>query len=491
MMMKRLICILLSLMLLTACAFALAEDAATEATATEIPAADAESAEEPPVLLVTVNGREIYSNDPYLLKTFEYYASQIDTTDPDNLALVQQYAMNYTILIGCLAHEKATELGLDQFTDEEKAQMETDANEYWAGIVDSYVEEMGNITENSTDDEKAAARADAEAMILTQYGVDREMYVRDYVEDQMESVMLDRLIASLRTGEAITDEEVQNYFNDLVADDKEQIGDDAAMYEFYTYYYGMNSYYMPAGYRAITHILLKPDQALLDTLNDLNNRWEEQQSDQQSESTEGEAEETPAPETAAEPTAEPVTEQMIKDAEKAILENVQPKIDEIQAKLAAGASFEDLVKEYGEDDGMKDEATLRTGYYVHQDSIVWDPVFIETAMKLGKVGDISEPVISSAGVHILYFLGEVPSGAVELTEEMKEEFRVALQQEQDNETLTVNLEQWEKEADIVYTEAGEAWRLPEQEPEEESAEEAAPEEAPAEVTPAPEETPAP
>ena len=197
-MMKRLVCILLSLMLLTAAAFALAEDAATEAPAADVPAADAESADEPPVLLVTVNGKEIYSDDPFLMKTLQYYMSQIDTSDPANLTLAQQYAMNYTILIGCLAREKAAEFGLDQFTEEEKAQMKTDAEQYWDGIVDNFVAEMGNVTETSTDDEKAAARADAEALILTQYGVDKEMYVKDYVDDQMESVMLERLVAHLR-----------------------------------------------------------------------------------------------------------------------------------------------------------------------------------------------------------------------------------------------------------------------------------------------------
>lgn len=492
-MMKRLVCILLSLMLLTAAAFALAEGAATEAPAADVPAADAESADEPPVLLVTVNGKEIYSDDPFLMKTLQYYMSQIDTSDPANLTLAQQYAMNYTILIGCLAREKAAEFGLDQFTEEEKAQMKTDAEQYWDGIVDNFVAEMGNITETSTDDEKAAARADAEALILTQYGVDKEMYVKDYVDDQMESVMLERLVAHLRTGEPVSDEDVQNYFNDLVADDKEQVGDDAAMYEFYTHYYGMTSYYMPAGYRGITHILLKPDQALLDTLNNLNNRWEEQNSEKDSEATEG----TDAPETTGEaepaaeptPTVEPVTEQMIEDAKKAVLDDVQPKIDEITAKLKAGASFDELIKEYGQDPGMTDEATLRSGYLVHKDSIVWDPDFAAAAMALEKVGDISNPVVTSFGVHILYYLRDVPAGAVELTDAMKDEFRAALQQEQDNETLSANLEKWEQEATIVYTEAGEAWRLPDPEPEE-SAEET-PEEAPADETPAPEETPAP
>ena len=73
-MMKRLFCILLSLMMLTAASFALAEDAAVETAAEETtvvePAAE-ETIE--PVLLVTVNGEEIWSNSDYLQMILSYY----------------------------------------------------------------------------------------------------------------------------------------------------------------------------------------------------------------------------------------------------------------------------------------------------------------------------------------------------------------------------------------------------------------------------------
>jgi len=517
-MMKRLVCLMLSLMLAVGASFALAEETVTEAPAaetapTEAPAAEAETAEataaQDHVLLVTVNGKEIYSDDTYLQSILQYYLGQIDTSDPANVTMAQQYAMNYTIMIDHLARGKAAELGLDQFTDEEKAQYEADGIASWDSIIDSYIPQVNaNITDSSTEEEKAAARADTEAYILATYNVAKEDYVRDYVNNQLENATLDRLVKQLNPA-AVTDEDIEKYYEDLVAEDKEQVGDDAAMYEFYTRYYGMDSYYMPNGYRGITHILLKPDQALLDTLNDLNNRWEEQKSEEESEATEevteGEpetaeaAEATPEAEPTAEPTPtpEPVTEEMIEAAKKAVLADVQPKIDEIMAKLAAGTSFDDLIKEYGTDPGMEDEATRKEGYAVHENSIIWDPAFATAAMKLEKVGDVSDPVISSYGVHILHYLRDIPGGAAELTDDMKEEFRQSLQQEQDEEALATALDQWEEEANIVYTEAGEAWKLPEVETEEEDAEEAEAEEVTEEAAPearpetAPEETPAP
>ena len=232
---------------------------------------------------------------------------------------------------------------------------------------------------------------------------------------------------------------------------------------------------MPAGYRGITHILLKVDDELLNTWKDLSARLEEQKS-----AAEEAAEETPAPDAEPtaepEPTEEPVTEEMVSAAKDAILASVKATVDEIKAKLDGGATFEDLIKEYGTDPGMEDDTTRAEGYPVHNDSILYDPAFRDAAMALEKVGDISEPVVGQYGVHILQYLRDIPSGAVELTDDMKNEFRETILQEMITEAMHSAVDQWMDEAEIVYTEAGEPWKVPEDE--EDDAEEAA--EAPAE-----------
>ena len=496
-MIKRLFCILLSLALLACAAVSLAEE-----TVMEAPAADAAPTEAPaeqaPVLLVTVNGSEIYDNDPYLQNVLQYYLSQMDPSDPSNTIIAQQYAMNYNIMINHLAKAKVAELGLDQFTDEEKAAFQTEGAAEWDQIVESYIPQVNpDITADSTEEEKAAARADAEAYILANFNVSKDDYVLDYIAGQTESTALERLVAQLSPGD-VSDEDVENYFNDLVADDKEEYGDDAGMYEFYKNYYGIQSYYMPEGYRGITHILLKPDQALMDNLADLYNRLEEQNNAEESVPTgdqpeaSGEPEATPEAEPTEEPTPtpEPVTEEMIKAAEDAILANVQPRIDEINAKLKEGVSFDELIKEYGEDPGMQNDANRAEGYPVHENSIVWDPAFTAAAMALEKIGDISEPVIGSSGVHILHYLRDIPGGPVELTAELKESLRQELKQEQDEAALAAALEQWEAEASIIYTEEGLKWKMPDPEPTDEPEEEAA-EATPEAPETAPETTPAP
>ena len=461
-MMKRLFALLLALaMLLSVSAvFAEAEEDAAGAAA--------ETEAQDPVLLVTVNGEEILSDDPFLNSVLSYYMEYAsyngyDTTEPEMLATIRQYSMQYTIHTK-LIRQKAAELGFDQITDEEKAGFEAEAKASWAEIIDQYVAQ--NVAEDASEDDKAAARADALAALLGQ-GYDEEQYVSEYIQNETEGLEIDRIEDYLTDGKTISDEEIQAHYDELVKADQEMYGNDIATYEFYTQYYGQPSYYVPEGYRSIVHILLKVDDDLLNTWKDLSARLEEQQSGTDTETTDAAAEEAKAEaEAGAEATAEPVTEEMVKEAEQAVLDSVKETVDEIKAKYESGTSFEDLIKEYGTDPGMQDDETRANGYSVHPESILWDPAFTAAAMKLEKVGDIGDPIVGQNGVHILQYLKDVPGGAKELTDEMKDEFRISLLEEARNNALNDAVLRWMAEADIVYTEEGESWKVPEETAEE-------------------------
>ena len=120
-MMKRLFCILLSLVMLMSVSFALAEDTADAA-------AEAETAEvisDEPVLLVTVNGQEIQSDNDYLLYMQSNYlnwanSNGYDTSDASLITAVNQQSL-YDTIGYFLVLQKGKELGLDQFTDDEKS----------------------------------------------------------------------------------------------------------------------------------------------------------------------------------------------------------------------------------------------------------------------------------------------------------------------------------------------------------------------------------
>ena len=230
------------------------------------------------------------------------------------------------------------------------------------------------------------------------------------------------------------------------------------MYEYSTQYMNQSSYYVPEGYRGITHILLEVDEELMNNYKNLTASLEEQEeqatADDNTETTEAPAENAEAPAETAEATAEPVTQEMVDAARQAILDSVKDKVDEINAKYQAGTPFADLIAEYGTDPGMTVEPNKTNGYAVHKESILYDPVFTEGAMALEKVGDISEPVLGTYGVHILHYTRDIPAGAVEMTDEIRSTLSNELQEELEQAAVSAMVADWISQADIQYTEEG-------------------------------------
>lgn len=423
-------------------------DQATEVPAdvTAEPAADAASAEataqptaDPKAVMATVNGSEILREDIDLIYAnlaSAYAQYGYDTSDATFVAAMQAYALESAVQIE-LMDQKAVESGLDKFTDEEKAEIEKENAENWEGIVEMYTSYYGGVTEESTEEEKATARVNVLAMLESMGYTEAVL-----LEDAMNSAKLNKVEAMMVEGATVTDEDVKALFDQYVASDEASYKDDIATYEYMTQYYGQTSYYTPEGYRGITHILLEVDDDLLSNYQTLNAKLEEQQ----------EAEETAATATDA-ATAEPetpVTQADVDAAYKAILDSVQPTIDEINKKLADGVAFADLVAEYGTDPGMQQEPNKTNGYSVHMDSVVWDPAFVKAAFSVDNVGDVAEPVVGSYGVHIVQYTRDVPAGAVEYTADIQAALHEEALSQKESELFNATMDAWMSEANVTY-----------------------------------------
>ena len=89
-------------------------------------------------------------------------------------------------------------------------------------------------------------------------------------------------------------------------------------------------------------------------------------------------------------------EAQIAELKAQYLQDLQPTIDEIYAKIDAGEDFEALIDEYGADPGMmQGTATRETGYYVSANSVMWDPA------------------VGISGVHIIRYESDVTPGRVD------------------------------------------------------------------------------
>ena len=141
------------------------------------------------------------------------------------------------------------------------------------------------------------------------------------------------------------------------------------------------------------------------------------------------------------------------EARAAVIASRQSDIDAIYTALEQGESFQNLIAAYGTDPGMKDEATLAAGYKVHKDSMMYDSAFTEGAFqeKMQKIGDVSDPVVSQFGIHILYYLSDVPGGLI-MTDDIRNEIEEYLISNQLNSAYAEAYSTWLENVEITYVE---------------------------------------
>ena len=378
--------------------------------------------------------------ETYLKSLEDYYASYgYDVTDPELSQMLKQFALQ-TGVEYIVMDLKLVELGL-AMTEEEKTAARTAAQEEWDATIQDGLAYYG-ITESSTEEERNATLlsvlAELEAMGYTE---------ESYISDAVRYASYDKLVDYASQGVSVSDEDVVTYYNSLVEADKELYENDAAAYEQTQYMnqmyimYGMSDYatpiyYKPAGYRLVTHILLEASEELLTAYVDLQAAYEEQQTTLEEGGTvEGEL----------------ITAEEIENARLAILANVQPKVDEINQKLAEGVAFADLIPLYTADTGMMDAESIAAGYEVHMDSTNWVIPFRDQSFTVDNIGDVTAPVVTDYGVHIIQYVADVPAGAVELTEEMQAYFHEVLLSNAISDAYSNAIAQWTSEATVEYS----------------------------------------
>lgn len=410
------------------------------ATSTAVPAGN------PDDVMLTVGAYNLTraQYETYLKTLQEYYANYgYDVSDSELLAMLKQFALQTGIEYAVM-DQKLVELGL-ALTDEEKTAAKEQATAEWNATIEDGLAYYG-LTAESTEEERAnlllTVLAELESMGYTE---------ESYQEDEVRYAGYDKLYDYASKDVAVTDEDVVAYYNALVENDKALYENDAASYEQVQYMnqmyamYGMSDYvtdvyYKPAGYRLVTHILLEADEALLTAYTDLQAAYEEQQNAAE----EGET------------VANPVTAEEVENARLAILANVQPKVDEINQKLAEGTTFAELIPLYTTDPGMQDEASIAKGYEVHMDSVNWVTEFRDQVFTVNNIGDVTDPVVTDYGVHIIQYVADVPAGPVELTEELHASFKDSLLAEAQNNAYYAAIDEWINAATITYSEEAQA-----------------------------------
>ena len=356
----------------------------------------------------------LYNNYSQMYSMFGYGvpADMVNTVEES----VTREAVENAAIAGQMA---ARNLKLD---DEKLAELQKEADEHYQQLYDSF---YANVTEKD----------DAVHAKQTEY----DMAVNGFTKDALYAIEVasaNRELVEQNVREEIkelSDEELQAAYEKKLKEDEDKYSAAGSSLESDMSSQDALVSWFPEGYRTVKHILVIPEEGVLNAykdarkayedaqskLDDLNAELEELSHDHEAEEGEEEeahrtAEEIQADIDAAKAEIEPLKADMDKAAEDC-LAAVKDKTDEIYAKLDAGEDFAALIEAYGEDPGMKNEPTKTRGYYVSAASTNWDKYFTEGAMSLEKVGDVTKtPVVGNSGVHIIRYESDVTPGAVAL-----------------------------------------------------------------------------
>ena len=400
---SRMLSLLLALVLLCTCAFA--------ETDTSKP-------------LAMVNGRPVDITEAKA--EYDYY-SMLYTLygyGEDMLAELRRDITNYYVQLE-LVFEQYDKLELGKDFDMEAMKAEALA------AFESNVEGYKTYVQKDGKTEEEIEKEAREMMEADGYGVDyfeRTLYTQERILAVMEYYTADL---------SVSEEDVRAYYDELVAADKAAYESDPAAYED-AVSYGETVLYVPEGFRAVKHILINLSEENVTRMRQL-----------ESELASVELALAQADADIAALTAQKTA--LEKEADE-IFATIEGRAQEVMDKLANGEDFIALMEEYGEDPGMERVPYKTEGYLVFAESAQWVTPFRDGAMALEKVGDVSQPVRTSYGLHIIRYEYDVVSGPVAY-EDVQTALTNQLNEDIFNSHFDSLLKQWQDEAEIeLYSE---------------------------------------
>ena len=383
----------------------------------------------------TVTKGEIQQEVDYQLNYTAYYHSMFgypyDTTSPENIASAQD-AVIENFKTELVSNVKVAELGLDQLTEEEEAKVLSDAETAYQENLDYIISNNYANSELSEEEIRTKAVADLEARNYTM-----ETAADNARHTLQEQKLRDYIIKDV----TVTEDEVKAEYDSKVASAKEDYEADLSSY-CTAVNGGTKAYYTPAGIRMVKQILIQYSDEHQTAIREAQSKVTAAQAilddEEASEEDKAKAQEDL---TAAQAEVETATE--------AAYASIDADADAVIAEIENGADWDTLMAEKTQDPGMQEgRDTAVTGYAVCENMSGFDSAFVEAAMALQNVGDVSAKTRgSSNGYYIIKYVGNAAEGAIAY-ESVQAEVESELLSDKQDSTFDSTMSGWVGEADF-------------------------------------------
>ena len=414
----------------------------------------------------TITKGEIADQYGYMVSMYQQYGMSAPTADADIETMQDD-------VIASLVTEKlklyeASQLGIT-LNDEQKAAVEKQVDDQMNSYTDMF---------RSQAQQEGAADVEARTMEIFQEQIDaagmeldvdgfRDFMLKGYTEEALK----DALKAEITKDVTATDEEVQKYYDDLLASQKDTYTTTPADFGQAAEDFQMNGgdpmLYTPEGYVRVRSIAVSPATELsadYTTLKDelttleaqygaaalkaLSDKYAAKGADASDTSisvTTGEIE------GGAQLVSDYVTKKAAADAMyEEYIKDAREKANEALASLEAGTSFEDVLNKYGEDSIYTQYPTfVQTGLlmYVGGEDTIWNAELVK-AVGLLKDGEHTAIIQVDDMFYILQLVGSEPAGEKSLTDAFDSVKAAVIAQNADT-LWNTQLDTWSADKSIV------------------------------------------
>lgn len=307
-----------------------------------------------------------------------------------------------------ILEQKAREFGVYELDEDTRAQLQAKAQSQMDELVEYY--RVYREQEGMTEEEILQDTLD----YLAEEGYSLESILQSLTAETWR----DRLYAHVTENTTVSQEELQQYYQDLLASQQMLFSSDFSEYD-YAQSEGTPILWNPEGVRAIRFVLVGFGADIAEEHAQLLYELEDNPN-----------------------------EEALSRMEN-LYASLSPISDEVSQRAQAGDDFLLLIDEYSADATFDQEPWRSHGICVGANSIAYEPDVIQAAMSLENVGDISQPVKTDDGLIILQYLADVAPGAVPFEQAQSQLQPIALQEKM-NRLYNDTVEQWIADANVHY-----------------------------------------